>query len=317
MRNRKWWHSWLAISVFVGVLVGGASGGCGQVRATTGDTESDCVVGESLAGDVYASDRWRPLDMRTLFSDGWNEPWASPPNGEGGAPRQGWLNAYDGVFYRLFLLTFNYAHDVDGNNGDNYAGGLTAYTPLNRRFQLRWDVPFVTSTPTGTTWGDLQVTPRLLLSETRNFTHSLDVTVRIPTGDKDVGSGIGAVSPVWNFWYNPWSGLVLRGGVGGFLPYENATRESVTANFAPGYYFTSHDMAPFGDLVGYVSTNLNQLTDNTEAGNTVPNNTTVTITPGFRDYLGANWYLLGGVEIPVTNPQPFDYQILGALMKVW
>ena len=86
----------------------------------------------------------------------------------------------------------------------------------------------------------------------------------------------------------------MRGGVGGYLPYENATREPVIANFAPGYYFTDHDMAPFGDLVGYVSTNLNQLTDNTEAGNTVPNNTTVTITPGFRDHLGANWYLLGG-----------------------
>jgi hypothetical protein len=110
---------------------------------------------------------------------------------------------------------------------------------------------------------------------------------------------------------------VLRGGVGGFVPFENATRESVTANLAAGYYFTGHDLVPFGDLVGYVSTNLNQLTDGEVAGTQVPNNTTVTITPGFRTHLGANWYLLGGVEVPVTNPQPFDFQILGALMKVW
>ena len=316
MRGIELRSSFPTFAMILGLsLIGAASPALGQTAPAS--AQSDNVVWESLAGDVYEPGRWRPLDFRTLFSDGWNEAWASPPNGEGGAPRQGWLNAYDGVFYRLFLLTFNYAHDVDGHGGDNYLAGLTAYTPLNRRFQLRWDVPFVTSGPDGTTWGDLQITPRLLLSESRNFTHSLDVTVRMPTGDKDLGAGIGAVSPVWNFWYNPWSGLVLRGGVGGFLPYENDTRESFTANFAPGFYFTDHDMAPFGDLVGYVSTNLNQLSDNQLGGLTVPNNTTVTITPGFRDYLGANWYLLGGVEIPVTNPQSFDFQILGALMKVW
>jgi hypothetical protein len=264
------------------LIVGAPKPSLGQAApAQAKSAQSDCVVWESLAGDVYEPGRWRPLGWRTLFLEGWDEPWASPPNGEGGAPRQGWLNAYDGVFYRLFLLTFNYAHDVNDNGGDNYIGGLTAYTPVNRRFQLRWDVPIVTSTPDGTTWGDLQITPRLLISESRNFTHSLDVTVRIPTGDEDLGSGIGAVSPVWHFWYNPWSGLVLRGGVGGFLPYENSTRASLTANFAPGFYFTDHDMAPFGDLVGYVSTNLNQLSDDTEAGLTVPNNTTVTVTPGF------------------------------------
>jgi hypothetical protein len=25
----------------------------------------------------------------------------------------------------------------------------------------------------------------------------------------------------------------------------------------------------------------------------------------------------GGVEVPATNPKPFDYQVLAALMKVW
>jgi hypothetical protein len=49
----------------------------------------------------------------------------------------------------------------------------------------------------------------------------------------------------------------------------------------------------------------------------VPNNTTVTITPGFRTHLGAPWYPLGGVEVPVTNPKPLDYQLPAALMRVW
>jgi len=300
-------------------LVGGASmPGLGQTAPPPAKApRSDSIVRESLRGDVYEPDRWRPLGLLSLFSEGWTEPWASPPNGEGGAPRQGWLNAYDGVFYRLALLTFNYAHDVVDTGGDTYAGGLTAYTPLNARFQFRWDVPFVVAGPGGTSFGDLQITPRLLLSESQNFTQTLDVTVRTPTGSTDSLNGIGAVTPIYNFWWNPTGGLVLRGGVGGFLPYHTVTREAFIANLAPGYYFTDHDMAPFGDLVGYVSANLNQLTDSQSGGEEVPNNTTLTIMPGFRDHLGANWYLLGGVEVPVTNPTPFDFQILTALMKVW
>ena len=35
---------------------------------------------ESLFGDVYAEpSTWRPLSAGTFFSEGWNEPWASPP----------------------------------------------------------------------------------------------------------------------------------------------------------------------------------------------------------------------------------------------
>ena len=61
----------------------------------------------------------------------------------------------------------------------------------------------------------------------------------------------------------------------------------------------------------YLSTNLDQTIDG-------PSKTGVSLTPGFRTHLGANWYLLGGVVVPVTrNTKAFDYQILGALMKVF
>ena len=53
---------------------------------------------------------------------GWDEAWVSPPAGEGGAPRQGWLNASDGVFYRLGIGTFNFAENYN-HNGNLYAGG--------------------------------------------------------------------------------------------------------------------------------------------------------------------------------------------------
>jgi hypothetical protein len=62
--------------------------------------------------------------------------------------------------------------------------------------------------------------------------------------------------------------------------------------------------------VGYVAANLTQATDNRG-----PATTTLTFTPGFRTHMGANWYLLGGVELPATQPEPFE--ILGGLMKVF
>jgi len=91
---------------------------------------------------------------------------------------------------------------------------------------------------------------------------------------------------------------------------EAKARTSFLGNLAVGYYFTPHDVPPVGDLVWYVSTNLATLTDGRG-----PNTTTLTFTPGFRTYLGGNLYLFGGVEVPATKPMPFDYQILGELLR--
>ncbi len=56
---------------------------------------------------------------------------------------------------------------------------------------------------------------------------------------------------------------------------------------------------------------------NTALDHRGPNTTNLSFTPGFDIHLGGNWYGLGGVELPVTHPEPFDYQVLGGLMKVW
>jgi hypothetical protein len=45
--------------------------------------------------------------------------------------------------------------------------------------------------------------------------------------------------------------------------------------------------------------------------------TTVTFTPGFRGQVGAGFYLLDSVEVPVTDATPYDYRVLAGLIKVW
>lgn len=314
----------MKFSIVAATLAAGIVAGM-TTLAHADDGEQSCgdVMLQSLAGDVYGHpERWRELSLGDFFTEGWDRSWVSPPNGDGGAPRQGWLNADDGVFYRLGIATFGWASSF-GDHGDQYTGGTTFYFPLNQRFEFRLDIPmFVANKGTGTDMsisaGDFAVTPRFLLTETKNFTQSLDVTLRAPTGDEKNFQHVAAVSPVYNFWWNAWQGLVVRGGTGGFFPYnhigtrEVGARPAFLGDFAVGYYFTDHDLTPIGDLVFYAATNLAYLTNN--AG---PNTTTVTITPGFRTHLGDDFYLLGGIELPVTEPSPFDYQLLGGLMKVF
>ena len=64
------------------------------------------------------------------------------PNGSGGAPRQGWINASDGNMYRLWFFTFGEAFN-QGDKSNAYLGAYTLYTPLSRRLLLITNIPFV------------------------------------------------------------------------------------------------------------------------------------------------------------------------------
>jgi hypothetical protein len=276
---------------------------------------------ESLFGDPYSQpDRWQPLSLDTFFSEGWDEAWINPPKGSGGAPRQSWLNAFNGVFYRLVNFPFTWSHD---GSADSYTASVNLFTPLSRRFEVEWSMPYLVSSPDAdgdrrNHVGDFSVTPRVILSESQDFTQSFNLTFRTPTGDLDNHNGVASVTPEYEFWWNTWRGLVVRGGVAMNAPYnhdgvhEAGARTTFLANFAAGYYFTPHDMTPIGDLVWYVSTNLSRPTDNHG-----PDVTTLSFTPGFRTHIGWNWFLFGGVEVPVTHPEPFDYQVLGEVLKVF
>src|SRR5215813_9132639 len=229
-------------------------------------------IAKSLTGDVYSDPSlWRELTVGTLFTEGWNRAWVSPSPGGGGAPRQGWLNSFDGVFYRLAVGTYGYAHNFF-DNGNQNSGVVQLYLPLNERFELRLDFPVVSSrgatdTDYDTNLGDMQIVTRFLLSESRDFTQSFNIAFRAPTGQTDNVNGVAAITPTYEFWTNFWQGLVLRGGAGFFVPYghqsidEVGARASFVANFAAGYYFTPHTAVPFGGLGFYLSTNLVQTID--------------------------------------------------------
>ncbi len=282
------------------------------------DSSPLAVMRESLTGDVYSDpSKWQEQSFKDLFSTGWNKAWASPPTGSGGAPRQGWLNANDGVFYRLGLGIFGYNNQINSAK-DSYSGSVSVYTPLNQRFEFRTDVPVANSSNNQTNFGDFQITPRVLLSETRDTTQTFDLTLRTPTGLLVNGNGVASISPNYNFWNNSWKGLVVRGGAGFTIPYsgfiaQTGARSTFNGNLAVGYYITPHDKTTFSDTVLYVAANFAQAIDTRGPSST----TSLSLAPGIRTFLGDNWYFLGSVSLPVTNPEAYNYQVLGAFMKVW
>jgi len=175
------------------------------------------AMGKSLTGDVYGDpSKWRELSLSNFFTDGWTRAWVSPPPGGGGAPRQGWLNSFDGVFYRLAVGTYGYAHNFL-DNGNQNSGLLQLYLPLNQRFEFRLDFPVVSNragageTDYDTNLGDMQIVTRFLLSESRDFTQSFNIAFRAPTGQTDNVNGVAAITPTYEFWTNWWQGSCSAG----------------------------------------------------------------------------------------------------------
>lgn len=289
------------------------------------------VVLDSIAGPLR-HDAWRPLGLGTLFSEGWDEVYAPAP---GDAPRQTWINNADGAFYRLFVFSFNYARDVSAGS-DAYGGNYFLFTPLSRRLELGWFVPFVFSGPDAgrpgggnwTDFGDLTIAPRVLLAEDRRYTVTSNLFIRTPTGDARNGNGAASLSPDLEFWANPTERWVVRGAVGATVPTNetpakrrlqalnpwtgfNASPASFTsfdARLAVGRYVTPADAKVFKNLVFYAAANLH-----TELSG--GNATYFTLTPGLRFGVGNEWYMLAGLEVPVVGPIPFETQTIVQVIK--
>ena len=284
------------------------------------------VILQSIFGETDPDD-WRPLPLSTFFSEGWREPWVPSPNGSGGAPRQGWINAADGNLYRLWFFTFAQAFN-QGNKSNAYLGAYTIFLPFSRRLDLIINVPFVVTNnassglpivnPTGlttptsrsqTTFGDMSFTPRFLLHETKSFSLTSEMVVLVPTGRQPL-EGKTALVPNVSFWNNFAGRWVIRGGIGDSIPLGGRGPDTLISQLAIGNTFTDHDVPLFGDFTLYVSavvdTPLRQ-----------GQHTSMTLTPGMRTHLGNDWYFLAGLPTPLTTQRIGDIGMIFWFMKAW
>jgi len=293
----------------------------GTVAAETETGLIGAITG-SLFGDVYAEGQWRPLSLGTFFTDGWLEPWAAAPSGRDGlTPRHGWLGAFNGVFFRLWSTQLDYANGVHSPAGGNrYAGSASIFLPFSRRFEILIDEPFVVSNATidrrlgyRDESGDLVVAPRFLLAESVSTTHVLALEIRTPTGSRATGGGITSLAPRYEFWTNPVGPWVVRGSTSLVNPLGNRQTlpTLLTGGLAVGRYFTPHDML-FGDLVFYAACDLS-----VPLNDTATTATNVTLGPGTRFHLGADYYFLNYWAFPVTGPHPEQFSVQFALVKLF
>jgi hypothetical protein len=252
------------------------------------------------------------------------------PNGSGGAPRQGWINAADGNFYRLWFLTFSGTFNQDSKS-NGYLGAFTLYTPLSRRLLLITNIPVVQRNNVGsglpiasgtsglststsarrhqTTFGDVTVTPRVMLHETQDFSLTSEVAMTVPTGNQP-HAGKTALTPALAFWNNFAGRWVVRGAVGDLIPLGGGGHDTLISQLALGCTLTDHDVPLFGDFTLYVSTVVDTPLSQGQR-------TSVTLTPGMRTHLGRDWYFLAGLVTPLTSERTGDLGMILWFMKAW
>lgn len=233
--------------------------------------------------------QWTPLDG-SRFGAELGEKWIPVPNGDSGAPRQGWLATADGFFTREVHLAANY---TSAAGPDSWGVLGRFHYPFSRRLWAGIEVPFYQDNGSSGNFGDVTLTTQVMLAETRNLSINAGVGWRLPTGSIRQGNNVFAAQPQVNLWTDVGRGFSLRGRVA----YEFATRnvpDSFVFNAAIGQTITPHNRAPFGDLTWYVSVNWREPI--TQGGSSF-----VSITPGMRTHVGNNLFLLAGVEFPVTN----------------
>ena len=288
-----------------------------------------------MFGDV-SSDHWTPLSWRDLLSEGWDEPFAFAPAGDGGALRQEWINAANGVFYRQWVLDYVYRNHV-GSKGDQDQGSWFIFAPLSRRFEILFTVPFVdyrrgagaTSVPGtgqgglagagggaraagyGAGFGDISVTPQVLIHETRNTSIMSILTIRTPTGSRQGGNGDTSLNPQIQFWQGLPRRWAVRGGVGPTMPLDaNGLRTTFDSNLSIGKFLTLDDVRYFKQFTVFLSANASTTID--DRG---PNATSVTILPGLRFLLATDYWFLSGVELSPVGPGHETYAMFFRLVK--
>lgn len=318
------WNLFFAASAVMLACTGWASGQSAIVDAAqskepflTEGRSFSCldVIKGSVCGVPGEQRSWTPLTASTLFSEGWDEPWISPPSGSGGAPRQGWINVADGHFNRNVFGVYSLTND-QASGGDQHQGFLVFQSPLSRRLYLTVEVPLLSALQGSpgnndkVTYGDVLVGSGVMIHETQDLSISAHLLMRTPTGEQVTGGGQTNLFPNFQFWYNVADGWVVRGGTGLEVPLNqpNGPGSVLVSTFGVGRVLTPHDAAPFGDLAVFVA----GVMRNDLGGD---GQTFLSFTPGLRTHLGNDFYLLAGLEVPVTGPKPFDERLIFVLVK--
>lgn len=265
------------------------------VLTSTETAAAEAAVSAAALAAAAAQDGgdggWPPLGSEPFGSELFAK-WIPVPNGESGAPRQGWLGTADGFFTREAHLAYTY---VDAEGDDFHQGLARFHYPFSRRLWAGLEVPFYQDSGGDSDFGDITLNTQVMLAETRNLSLNAGVGWRLPTGSASFGNDVFAAQPQLNLFTDIGGGFSFRGRVAYEFP-DSGAPESFILNGAIGQTVTPHDQTPVGDLTWYVASTWREFQNGP---------TFVSVTPGMRTHLGGNLFLLAGIEIPLNNSSQF------------
>ena len=191
--------------------------------------------------------------------------------------------------------------------------------PVSRRLLIEVEPSIVSVFPhnsgSHSGFGDTSLVAKALLFETRNTTLLSLLDVKIPTGNEalGLGSGMATISPGIGMWRDLGRRFALQSFIGFDIPAGGTTNTDpdVTVNYgaALAKTITPKDTPLFGNLTFFVEFN-----GSSDMGSN--NDTTVvSILPGARWNLGHGFWLMPGVEFPITGRDEFDNRIWFSVLK--
>ncbi len=268
-----------------------ATTAAGEIVVAPAKPAAIAITAAAAAQEGDAPGGWTPLGTEPFGSELFAK-WVPVPNGESGAPRQGWLGTADGFFTREAHLAYTY---VDAPGDDFHQGLARLHYPFSRRLWAGLEVPFYQDSGGASDFGDVTLNTQVMLVEKRNISLNAGVGWRLPTGSDSFGNGVFAAQPQLNLFTDIGGGFSLRGRVAYDFP-DSDTPESFILNGAIGQTVTPHDKAPLGDLTWYLASTWREFRDGPSF---------VSVTPGMRTHLGGNLFLLAGIEIPLNDTSQF------------
>ena len=143
--------------------------------------------------------QWTPKYANNVFSE-IAEPWVAPESGSSGAPRHGWLNTFDGFFTKEWHASYTFARNLNkSGRRDRHVGTFRLQLPVSSRAWVGLTLPAVHTSNTSNL-GDISITPKLMLHETRDVSISTGIGLQLPTGKKAAGGDTLSVLPHLALW---------------------------------------------------------------------------------------------------------------------
>jgi hypothetical protein len=249
------------------------------------------------------------LTLGNFFTDGWGETWVKRSRAEG-APDMALLRVQTNFLVRLARTDFYFERMTGGDKTRDveFLQEWVEYA-FNRRFQLalignyEWANARAGSGADGAGGGALA---RVQLIDTPAASYALNVRVAVPNG------GIGEKVTTSSFALAGWHDLTplgfKRAGIYWHVQEETfagphsrgAKQNDLTYDVSIAKTWTSPD-AELGNFSTFAEFYAKTDLDGEKSGKTV-----ATLTPGFRFTLARRHVLICGVDVPLTQPRPFE-----------